>query len=191
MAKKKVLASLVILLLLLGSYYLYNSSRDNVFKYNGYKIYQTAPVVYDIEVFLKNDQNPHYISVRYDPRTLDYIEIEENIKERVIREEVFITLTPELTSESVIAAAEIAKIIGNQFLFNLPVKTALTYKKENIPVKTCSDVTTTESIIVLRLGEESKVFKQEECIIVEGKTEEEIIKASTKFILDLLGIAKK
>ncbi|MBS3171552.1 hypothetical protein J4449_02995 [Candidatus Woesearchaeota archaeon] len=192
MAKKQIIIIFIVLILGLGAYYLYNSNnRENVFKYNGYDIYQTAPTVYNIKFFLKNDINPHYISIRYDPRDLDYIKVEPDLKQRLLRDEVYITLSPELTSESVIGVAEIAKIVGNQFLFNTPVKTALTYKKEDISVITCDNVTVKTSVMILQLAEKTGVYEDSDCIIVEGPTEEEIIKASTKFILDILGIAKK
>ena len=192
MAKKQIIIIFIVLILGLGAYYLYNSNnRENVFKYNGYDIYQTAPTVYNIKFFLKNDINPHYISIRYDPRDLDYIKVEPDLKQRLLRDEVYITLSPELTSESVIGVAEIAKIVGNQFLFNTPVKTALTYKKEDISVITCDNVTVKTSVMMLQLAEKTGVYEDSDCIIVEGPTEEEIIKASTKFILDILGIAKK
>lgn len=191
--KNKVL--LLIFILLIGFILIYVikiNQQDNTFRYNGYNVIKTAPTVYNIEIFLKNDPNPHYISIRYDPRSLDYIEIEENIKERVLRDNLFITLTPNLTSQSVIAAAEISKIVGNQFLFNIPVNTALTQSKnKDIQVKTCSDVTVKSSVIMLSLGDETKAYKKSECIIVEGTTEEEIIRASTKLVLDILNIAKR
>ena len=192
MAKKQIIIIFIVLILGLGAYYLYNSNnRENVFKYNGYDIYQTAPTVYNIKFFLKNDINPHYISIRYDPRDLDYIKVEPDLKQRLLRDEVYITLSPELTSESVIGVAEIAKIVGNQFLFNTLVKTALTYKKDDISVITCDNVTVKTSVMMLQLAEKTGVYEDSDCIIVEGPTEEEIIKASTKFILDILGIAKK
>ncbi len=192
MAKKHIIIVIIVLVLGLGAFYLYNSFNDkSVFKYNGYYIYQTAPTVYNIEFFLKNDANPHYISIRYDPRKLDYIPVEQGLKQRVLREEVYITLSPNLTSESVVGVAEIAKVIGNQFLFNIPVKTALTYRKEEIPVKTCEDARVKSSVVLLQLAEKTRVYQHNECIIVEGPTEEEIVKASTKFILNILGITKK
>ena len=169
----------------------FNQEDKNSFKYNGFKVYQTEPAVYNIEIYLENDANPHYISIRYDPRELDYIQVEDDLKQRILRNEVYITLTPNLTSNSVIGVAEIAKIIGNKFLFNVPVYTALTYSKENIPVKTCSDVTVETSVIMLKLSNQTRVYRKSDCIVVEGKTEEEIVKASTKLALNLLGITKK
>ena len=165
-------------------------SNKGEFKYNGFRILHTGPAVYDIEIFLKNDPNPHYISVRYDPRRLKDIEIEENLKERIFRDQIYITLSEDLTANSVVAVSEMSKIMGNRFLFNTPVHTALAYSKKGIPLKKCSDVTTKDSVILLRLGEENRVYKQNECIIIEGKTEEDIIKASTKLSLSLLGIVK-
>ena len=193
MEKKHKIIIAIVLILLISLVVKLNSSKEdqNVFKYNNFNIYQTAPAVYNIEIFLENDQNPHYISIRYDPRDLENIEVEENLKERILRDELFITLDKNLTSESVVALSELSKIIGNKFLFNIPINSALTYEKDNIPVKTCSDVTTTTSVIMLKLADQTRVYRKSDCIVVEGKTEEEIVKASTKLILDLLGISKK
>ncbi len=188
--KQKILVGVIIIVVLVAVFLVNIRQDKNKFTYNGFKVYRTAPAVYDIEIFLKNDPTPHYISIRYDPRELKYIEIEENLKERILREEVFVSLTPDLTSDSVVAVAELTKIIGNKFLFNIPTHTALTYLKEGFPLKTCSDVTVKTSIIMLKLGEETKVYKDNECIVVEGKTEEDIIRASSKLSLEILGINK-
>ena len=187
--KLKIIIAVIIVALVVSAYLVNNFRQDkNTFNYNGFKVYRTAPAVYDIEIFLKNDPTPHYISIRYDPRDLKDIEIEENLKERLLRKEIFVTLTPNLTIDSIVAVAELAKIIGNKYLFNIPVSGALTYPKDDTPIKTCSDVTVKTSIILLKLGEETKVYKDNECIIIEGKTEEDIVKAVSKLALELMGI---
>ena len=167
-----------------------NKQRDSSFNYNGYKVYKTNDKFYNIEMYLKNDVNPHYISSRYNPKELDYIEIEKDIRTKLLKEEIFVTLTPNLTSTSVVALAEIAKVTSNQFLFNIPTHGALTYENEVHPVKTCNNAYSKEAIVLLRLGNKTQVITDKECIILEGTNEDELIKASTRLTLTTLGIMK-
>lgn len=191
MEKRRLISILLLVLVVASIIYFSNKpiNKKDYFQYNGFKVYNTNPAVYDVEIYLKNDKNPHYISIRYDPRELDDIEIERHISEKVLKDKVFITLTPELTSVSVIAVAEMSKILGNQFLFNIPISSALTYEKENIPIRTCEDSTQKTAVILLKLSDKTQVSSKEECIIVEGQTEEDIIKASTKLMLNTLKIS--
>lgn len=184
----KIIAILIVLLVVVAIIYFYQNNKNQTYeKYNGFKVYRTKDA-YDIEIFLAKDSNPHYITARYNPKDLEYINVEKNLKEKILRNYIYISLTPELTSTSVVAAAEISKITGNQFLFNIPTKSALTYTKEEIPVRRCIHATNKTAVILLQLSDKTRVYSRNECVIVEGINEEEIIKASTALTLNLLGV---
>ncbi len=183
----KFLVVLFILAIVSLPIYIYKQNL-NSFKYNGYSVTKTYDNTYNIEIYFKNDLSPHYISTRYDPSDLEYIKIEPNLKNKLLKEEIYITLTPNLTSTSVVALAEISKITSNQFLYNIPTFGAFTYPTVDNPIKTCGDVDYQTAIVLLKLGDETAVNLKDHCIIVQGINEDEIIKAGTRLTLTTLGI---
>lgn len=94
---------------------------------------------------------------------------------------------------SVIAATEISKILGNYYFFNVPTEGALIKPVEGkqVLVKTCEDVNSTTSIIYLKIGDKKQIYSKNDCIIIEGKTEYELIESADRFILTLIGIMKE
>ena len=186
---KTIIALVIILLIIVVPIYI-KQKNSKYIDYNGFKVYKTDLNNYDIEIFFENDPSPHYISSRYNPNNLDYIKVEDNLKEKILKNKIYVTLTPELTSTSVIAAVEISKITSNQFLFNIPTKSSLTYDTGNNIIVTCTDVSSSISVITLKLSNKTQVYSKEGCIIIEGTTEDEIIEAATKFTLSILDITE-
>ena len=183
----KILIVLVIIALVSLPIFIY-MQKSNTFTYNEYKFSKNSANGYDIEIFFKNDPSPHYINVRYNPKELERIPVETDLKSKLLKNEVYVTLDKNLTSTSVIAVAEISKIIGNQYLFNIPTKGALTYDTGKNLFKTCDDATFQTGIILLKLADETKITSDKKCVIVQGTNEDEIIRAATKLNLILLSI---
>ena len=100
------------------------------------------------------------------------------------------SLTPNLTSTSVVALAEISKITGNKFLYNIPTRGAFSYFNGDNPYVTCEGATKNKAVILLKLSDKTEVYSEGECIIVQGTDEDEIIKAATRLILKVLSIVK-
>jgi len=194
--KKKILAIIVIFLVAAGLFaYFYKSSREpKSFSYNGFKVYEVLKDSFNIEVFFANDPEPHYLSTRYNPKDLEYIEIEgDKIREDVLKNEIFIIMDPShpnLTTKSVVALVEISKVTSNKFLFNIPTTGAFTEKRGDNPVKYCKDVTKKTAIIWLKLSNQTRIYSDDGCVMVEGTDEDELIKAGTKLTLKLLGVMK-
>ena|SRR3989344_1931463 len=199
---KYILIVLVLSLLLLGGLIIiYREIKlsQNNFNYNGFDVYRQKELNsynYKIKLFLGNNPQPLLISIREDPRKLESIPIESNIKSKIIdgKNESFITMSENATSLSVIAAAEISKIIGNSYFFALPTHGALTSQpkgKNNLTIKTCEDVTKTTSIIYLKIAAQTKIYSEEDCVIIEGKDENDLIKAADRLSLTLLGVMKE
>ncbi len=192
--KGGTIITLVIFIILLISIpiYLYKYKEvSNSFNYNGYTIYKTPNNFYNIEIYLKEDTNPHYLSSRYNPSDLEYIYIDSNVKENLFKDEIYITLSEGLTTTSVVALAEISKVTANQFLYNIPTHSALAYHTpKNSLFKNCEDATSNTAIILLRTGNETSINLADKCVIISGKDENEIIKASTRLTLTMLGVMK-
>ena len=147
---------------------------------------------YQITVFL-ND-NPYYLSIRNDPRDLESIPITGSPQKTMsYAKRVFITLSPEdnLTSKATIAALEIDKIIDNPYFYNLPVNSSMTSPFGNFPVISCSNATEDNAVIWLKKGASTQITETNNCIIVEGEDEDDLIKAADRLSLFLVGIMQR
>lgn len=175
-----------------------NRYKDTYFEYNGYTIHKVTDKsgnnVYQTQIFVGKDARPYYITTRFSPNELEYINVNNyNLNSNLFKKEIYITMGPSSTAVSVLAATEISKITGNFFIFNVPTHGALTSSVEgkNVTVKTCNDVSTDQSIIYLKQTNESKIYSKKGCIILEGKDEYDLIKVANKLILTLLGVIKE
>ena len=171
-----------------------NKIDEIVFSYNGFDVQRVdsgAIPLYKIKLFINKGQEPYTISVRYDPRGLENISIEANLKNKILKNELFVTMDPNATGLTVIAGTEISKIIGSPFLFNVPTHGALLRSAgNNAPVRTCSDVNTTMAVIKLQKGSENKIFSEGDCVVVEGTDEANLIKSADRLSLTILGVMK-
>ncbi len=173
--------------------------RDIYFNYNGFDVNRVSTkngIFYYIKMFLEGSNQPLVISTRYDPRTLENISVEGDIK-AIIKDKLYISFDKETTGVSVIAGMEISKITGNRILYNIPTHGAMVEEIEgkNITVKSCKDVGEKTGVIWLKLGNITKIYSKNinekgECIIIEGTNEYELIRGADRFILTLLGIMK-
>ncbi len=165
-----------------------------VFDYKGFdveKIESGLVSMYKIKIFINEGRDPYYITMRHDPRTLEDIKLEGNLKEKILKKELFITMEPNATGLSVIAGTELSKIIGSPYLFNIPTHGALLRDAgNNAPVRTCKDVNETTAIIKFQIGKGNRIFSEDECVIVEAVDELNLTKAADRLSLSVLGVMK-
>ena len=144
---------------------------------------------YRIKIYVNN--NPYYITTRYAPDDVKDIAVEGSLKSYILsKNQTFITIDPYegLKGKATIAALEIDKILDNKFLFNMPVNSAFTVPFNEAPVKTCSDADEATNVFLLKLGEANRPYRNKDCIIFEGETEDNLIKLADRFVFHLLGI---
>ena len=138
------------------------------------------------------DKIGYTLVLRNDPLSLENIPLEGNINTRIYGdEEIYVTINPNanLSAKATVAALEIDKIIDNEYLYGIPVHSAMTLEnKFGYPVKSCYDGTDASTVIWLTLGSETKVYTEEYCIIIVGTDEDELIRAADRMIYQLLGI---
>jgi len=199
--------SLIILILI--AIFLFRSSSDKIeqqyFTYNGIKFTpnKKAGIGFDMEFYVNDAQFPIYMSVREDPRNLEDISIDiETIKGMLLdRDHIYVLIDPEddLKGATTVAAQEIDYFIDNPYLFNIPVSSAFfsvaedsVIPIENQTVKDCSDASEETGLIWLRLGNSTSVFEENGCVVVQGKSpdEMEIIRAADRFYLTMIGIMR-
>ncbi|MEK6826209.1 MAG: hypothetical protein AABX90_01110 [Nanoarchaeota archaeon] len=195
----KAFILIIIIIIVAGiiSLVLYQSKKysGTFFEYSGFAVHKVTDGSineFRITFFREDDSQPFTINSRYDPRTLEEIKIQNNIREDIVKENLFITMDPNLSSKAVIAFAEINKYTENPFLFNLPTYPALTTKVENndLPVISCLEVNQTTAVILFKKGNKNEIYTENGCIILEYIIEEDLIKLADRLTLTALGIMK-
>lgn len=146
-----------------------------------------------IQFYMNNQNEPYALDLRYGPLELEYLDIDRSIRQRLVDDEtIFITIDPEknLTGKTVAAALEITKVLNSNYFFHIPVNSSMTKEYGSYPVKTCSDATQSETVIWLRTDNENSIKADGNCVILTGKTEDDLIKEADRLVLYLLGIMK-
>ena len=187
---------LIVFIIGLFGMFLYQKNRykEVYFEYNGFAVNKgkdrSGNIIYQTKIFIGKDVQPYLITTRYSPTDLEDIEVYDNLKNDLLKKEIFITMDSSSSAVSVLAATEISKITGNMLLYNIPTHGALTSPIEgkNNPIKTCNDVTQDQAIIYLKQGIQSRIFSKNNCIIAEGKDEYDLIRVTNKLILTLIGV---
>lgn len=173
----------IALIAISASLLLFKDKKGVYYTYNGFdviKVQQDKYTGYVVYTYI-NNQGPYIINTRYDPKSLEDFEIENNLKSKIFKTNIYISYKDLdiLTGKSIIAGKTIKDIIEE--IYKIPVTT-----EENS--KTCQDVSSNSSVIRFELGDENKVYSENDCIIMKGITEEDFIKGSNLLIYKTLGI---
>lgn len=151
-------------------------------------------ITYKIKIYV--NEVPRYIYTRHEPSEIQGLKINPNVKMDILtKKEAYITINPnaELTGRTTIAALEIDKFLDNAYLYKIPTKSAFTEVYESSPdytIKTCEDADEDTAIIWLKLGEENVIKDENGCVIIEGQTEDDLIKLADGlafYIMDMIG----
>ena len=148
-----------------------------------------------VQDWLQGWDKPYEISFHYTPYEVEYIPSIVNSRNEssapdliMSAQRIYITTDPKYPASVVLGGVEIAKILGN--VYEKDVKSALTKEdnRTNAPVRTCQDIGPMIRVIELRLGNETKIFSENGCIVVQGVTPLDTIKASERLTFELLKI---
>lgn len=208
-----ILIILFILLVITITLILINpADKPNQYSYNGFTINKyklpSAPNVeiYQLEVFIGNHQ--YSIPMRNDPREIELIPvigldsmswlipIQESNNYIILAKQIFLTFDPEkLTgADTIIAIGEVGRILGtaDYGIYKIPTTSAFTKEisDSNTLIKNCGDADLENGVINFQLGDSNKVYTEGDCIIVQGKDYDGLIKSSDKLLLSLLGVFK-
>ncbi len=206
-----VLILLFILLIITISLILINpTKKPNQYSYNGFLINKyrlpSAPDVeiHQLETYIGNHQ--YSIPMRNDPRVIELIpvidldqvswlsQIQESNNYIILAKQIFLTFDPEkLTgADTIIAIGEVGRILGtaDYGIYKIPTTGAFTkvIQDSNTPIKTCNDANIKTGIITFQLGDSNKVYTENDCVIVQGKDYDGLIKSSDRLLLALLGV---
>jgi len=195
--KKSGIIAVVIVIVVFGiaGIFIYQSVTEGKYAYTSpvtgeeFKVEKIEPVGYAILTHI--DNQPYQLKFRYDPKSVENITINTNIKEDLLNKKtVYLTVDPNLSSIPVLGAVEISGIISRKLgIFNKETIGATTeFANNGTAVITCKDVTPEISVIWLKLGPETKVFSENGCLVVQGENEWEIVRASDRLVYQILTI---
>lgn len=143
---------------------------------------------------------------RNSPMDLENIPL-ENCKDNLLytgedrKSQIYITqdinLPGNSSKTSTVSAMDISKItngMANVYIYAVPTEltfTSLTedLKSQGLKEIDCKDATKDIAVIKIQLGKENKIYRENEnCVVLEAKSYDDITKLSDKFIMHLIGI---
>jgi len=147
---------------------------------------------WSIKFYLSENPQPYLIDFRNDPLSLEDIEIDRDAKNLIKGDsQIFLTWDRgrNYTFLTTFAGLDIMQVVTNpQFGYWIPFNTSFTTEYENALVKTCEDATDKETVIYFNVSNETFVRTEGNCILVQGKTEEDLLRAADRLALLLMGI---
>ncbi|GEM_PF-1515802 len=200
---------IILLSIILVGYTVQKNQQPTVQYYKGsggtYRvdlIHHGSSLDYYLHTFINNKE--YVVAFRKSPADVANVSMEPRIADKLDRPKgiqvVYVTQSLILGNitdqDSIIALAELGKILGRAdfSVFKLNYRSAFTEEDDHtknlqIPRITCANVTDQDAVIHLRLADETKVYSDEhQCIIIQGKNGDELIRATYKFLYHLLGV---
>jgi hypothetical protein len=162
--------------------------------------------VHLVHVFLTKagKEYEYRLTFRNGPKKLEDINIEiaDSVAETIVRDTIYLTQDPELPNltngKSTIAMIELGRIVGTAYysIYKRPTISSVTRESEEgkglgIPVIDCGNVTNKISVVKFRLGDKTRVYEKDGCVIVQGENGDELIRAADRLTLTLLGVMYK
>ncbi len=150
-----------------------------------------------------NDK-PYQIIMHYHPRELENISIAINSTRAVgilakyyqesDKGQIFVSMNPEATGEVAVAYVELKKILGKDFdIYNLPIRGTFSKPIQDanntIPIITCKNRPKNALVFELKEGNETSItYPTPGCIVIQGRTAEDIVRGADRFVYTLLGV---
>lgn len=100
----------------------------------------------------------------------------------------WITVDPNYPGSVVLGGVEIAKVLGQIYEKSVKVAISKPHESSSEPIITCANATNNHLVVDLRLGNETKIFEHEGCIVVQGSDPVELLKASDRLAFELLDV---
>lgn len=199
----KTIAWIIVLFIALGVgvYFVTNSSArtpEGFHTYNGYDFYPQG-VLWKTTVTQPRSGGDILITLHYTPRDLQNIPRASNLSKFIdyslgftgkegYQGAAFIQYSPEGSGTLAVAASEVyfglRQVLG---ISSYPAYSHNASVYSEVPVKLCNE--TNEPIIVLQTGDVNQItYPQPNCLIVQGETEDDIVKAENLLLYILYGV---
>lgn len=195
-AKIVVITILVFLVLAIALFFIKRGNPTATIDYYKYGNFDIQKIKdpgsikgYTYKMRINVNNKDYYVYPRYDPKSTEDIPIEKDTKQRVVRKGkntvyLHIDNTQNLSVDTGLAGLELKKFLDNSVLYNIPVR----FEGNSY---TCADADEKTTVIFLKLGKETVIYQDkdnQECVIIQGKNEEDLIRASDRLIFYILGI---
>jgi len=186
-----------------NTHYIYTGPSGD-FKFDVINVANVKVNLVHVFIISGGKELDYRLTFRNNPNNLEDIDVDisADLQETIIKNNVYLTQDPGLPNltngESTIAMIELGRITGTAYysIYKIPTINAITKKSERggelgIPIVSCKNVTKIISVVEFRSGEDTKVYEENGCIIVQGKDGTELIRAADRLTFTLLGVMEK
>jgi hypothetical protein len=143
----------------------------------------------EVKVDYFYDEKEFEVPFYYNPYEVQDIEMRRGLEYLFMdKPYMLIAVDPDYDPQAVIAGTEISKILGKVWFKKVQAGLTRAVEGSDFPVITCQNISKDRRVIELRLGNETKIFQEEGCIIVQGTDEEELVRAADRLAYRLLKI---
>ncbi len=189
------------------NHYTFKGANGEEFNFEIFKIENNTIHRIYLEAFINGVSKKLDYGFHYSPYDVEDIYLENNIKNKILNKEtIYLSFDPDtpeyVRSRMILSIYDIGQITGTSEgpyiygLYNINTRLALTRLSTagnftmptDTPIKSCKDATENVAVIEIRLGDKTKIYSEEECVIIEGTDRGEIVKAADKLTYQLLGL---
>lgn len=200
MRDKKInyfIIGVIIILIILGGF-LYFASKNKIFDKDTFIFEDEYPVkkvgdFFYLQGYIGPNEDPFYIGLTTDPRTIKDIPSDSTLRDALLYNAkfVYVVMEPNMGAKAVKIFSNIQNVI--QPFFGITTKAVIENKTgtDTLLINTCNNYNHFQKIILLKIGDETKMYSINNCIILEGETEQDLVRASEKLTLQLFGVLKE
>ncbi|MGM5488913.1 MAG: hypothetical protein ACQESG_08290 [Nanobdellota archaeon] len=159
-------------------------------QYNGFNVLNISDRWFTT-VQVEGKNRSHTIEMHYGPMEVDEITMDPQVIPTILQaNKVYLTVDPDASSHSVIAMVEVGKFLGQTYdFYNIPSEAAFTKEnQQGRKVITCQNATPQSIVLDFRVTNQTRVELEQNCILVQGESKDDIIRASNRLGYALAGI---
>jgi hypothetical protein len=179
-----------------------NQPNVNIKSYNGF-LFEKIDNIWTTKISISNkftnNSESYSIMFHYTPDEVENVTTQKDIRNQSTTPNLFlnvplvyITTEPNYPGAVVLGGVEISKVMGivsKTYNTRMSIKSALTKPGNySFPIATCDNITISQRVIYLKLGNETKIDFSNGCVIVEGTDEKELLRASERLAFEILRI---
>ncbi len=171
-------------------------TNPNLYTYNGFEFEKIGNYWYtDIKVS-HNANILFNLEMRYDPQSVEDIDVDIDVFQRFIETKGFwLTADPDLTGKTAIAMMEVNRVVSDtNNILNYPTEAGITdFLTEHDPslsVIDCENATRDFKVIWFGLANTTEITFMDNCFMIQGTNQSEIIRASDRFLYELMRVMK-
>lgn len=183
---RKIIFLLFLLLVFLSGCF----SQDR-YVYNGFTVFKHS-LGWGVNIYVGELGRPHIINLHYGPRELEDIVVESGVRNVILSaKKIYVSFDPEMSNRVVVGAMDIVKVTGTHpvwGIFKITTQAALTKSDGENIVKTCKDAKEGDVVIVFESANDTKIYYDEDCVILQAKNDSDLVRVSDRLVYILLGV---